>query len=137
MAKKPKKMWVFAPSTTAPKVSDRIKSEIKDKVDQWIDEILKPKHIKPPPEDKRFNYLVDISTRWHRHSFYILGKYCCPFPNALSPDFEGKFARLEYNDLDRFNLSYFRHTGQWYELYQRLSLQECLTQIDDNPVFMI
>ena len=52
MAKKPKKMWVFAPAKTAPTVSERFKSEVKDKADQWVDEVLKPKHIKPPPEDK-------------------------------------------------------------------------------------
>jgi len=39
--------------------------------------------------------------------------------------------------LDRFNLSYFRHTGQWLELYQRLSLQECLARIDGDPNFIV
>ena len=137
MAKKPKKMWVFAPTKTVPTVSDQFKSEVKDKADQWVDEVLKPKHIKPPPEDNDYNYLVDISTKWYRQYFYIQGKYCCPSPNAISPDFEVKFARMEYIDLDRFNLSYFRHTGQWHELYQRLSLQECLARIDEDPFFIV
>jgi len=52
------------------------------------------------------NPLVDISSKWHRHYFYIQGKYCCPHPDAISPGFEVKFARMEYVDLDRFNLSY-------------------------------
>ena len=137
MAKKPKKMWVYAPKKINPQVSDQFKSEVKGKADQWVDEVLKPKHIKPPPEHPRINYLVDIYTRWYRHYFYILGKYCCPSPNAISPDFEVKFARLEYIDLDRFSLSYFRHTGQWHEVYQRLSLQECLVRIDEDPFFIV
>ena len=95
MAKKPKKMWVYAPKKIYPQISEHFKSEVKGKADQWVGEVLKPKHVKPPPEHPCINYLVDIYTRWYRYYFYILGKYLRPSPNATSPDFEVKFARLE------------------------------------------
>jgi hypothetical protein len=79
---------------------------------------LKLKHLKPPPEDARFNYLV--------------GVFACPGPNA----FESKLARLLYAGPGRFNLAFQRHTGQWVELYEGLPLQKCLETIRDDPCFI-
>lgn len=137
MTKKPTKMWVYSPpKPKAPTVSEHFKAEVKAKADHWVETVLKPKHIQPPPADPQFNYLIDLDTKWYRQYFYVQGKYCCPFPEAVSPDFEVKFARLEYVQLDRFNLSYMRHTGQWFEVFQGLSLQECMEEIQDNPIFI-
>jgi hypothetical protein len=138
MAKKPKKMWVYSPpKPKAPTVPQHFKDEVKAKADHWVETALKPKHIKPPPANPQFNYLIDISTKWHRHYFYVQGEYRCPSPHAILPTFEAKFARLECVQLDRFNLSYMRHTEQWFEVFQNLSLQECMEQIEDNPIFII
>ena len=46
-----------------------------------------------------------------------------------------RFARMEYTGQDRFNLSYMRHTGKWWEFYEGLSLDECLVVIRDEPHF--
>ena len=46
-----------------------------------------------------------------------------------------KFARLEYVEGNRFNLSYMRHTGEWIEVYPDLSLDQCLATIKDDPLF--
>lgn len=111
-----KKAWVYRPkrqSKPSPKVPDLIKAEVKSRADEFIETVLKPEHIKPPPEDNNFNYLVDISSKWYRHYFYFCSEYNCPGPNALSPSFESKFARLEYTGPDRFNLAFMRHTGKW------------------------
>ena len=43
--------------------------------------------------------------------------------------FESKLARLLYVGPDRFNLAFQRHTGQWIELYEGLSLQQSLETI--------
>jgi hypothetical protein len=48
-------------------------------------------------------------------------------PHALSPSFESKFAILQYVRDGRFNLAYFRHTGEWWEVAKLLSLQEYLS----------
>jgi hypothetical protein len=131
---KKQKRWTYSPSK--PKVPETVKASVKSKADELVDNVLKPRAIKPPPDDMRFNYVVDIYTKWYRNYFYFCAKYASPGPNAISPHFETKFARLEYIAQDRYHLSYVRHTGQWWELYQDLSLDECLNAIRDEPFFM-
>lgn len=136
MAKKQKR-WVYSPPKTAkPKVSTKVKTTVKAKADELVEAVLKPNHLKPPPENTPFNYLVDIYTKWYRHYFYFCAKYHSPGPNAISPYFETKFARLEYVSHNSYHLSYMRHTGQWWELYQHLSLDECLKAVSDEPHFI-
>ncbi len=94
-----------------------------------IESELKPRFVKPPPEDLHWNYIVDISSKWYRSYFYFCAQYRCPAPNCISEFFEVKFARLEYVGKDRFNLSYMRHTEQWWELYTDLPLESCFLDI--------
>ncbi|MBD0368221.1 MAG: hypothetical protein ICV53_19225 [Flavisolibacter sp.] len=137
MAKKKPKMWVFSPpKPPKPKVPEELKAQVQEKANQLVETVLKPRYIQPPPKDERFNYLVDIYTKWHRNYFYFCSIYRSPGPNAISPGFESRFARLEYTGGNRFNLSYFRHTGQWWELYTGLTLDKALAAIRDEPHFM-
>jgi hypothetical protein len=132
-----KKIWMPAtPRRTNPQVPDSIKLTLKEKADEIIENVLKLEHIKPPPTDNDFNYLVDIYSNWYRHYFYFCAKYNCPSPNAIFPSFETKFARMEYVGNEQFNLSYMRHTEQWWELYQALSMLDCLKLIAEEPHFM-
>jgi hypothetical protein len=132
---KSRKMWVFSPSKQS-NLSDDVKAKVTAKAKDIIDTVLKPKHVKPPAEDKPFNYIVDIYAKWHGSYFYFCAKYACPGPNAISPYFEVKFARLEYVGNNQFNLAYMRHTEKWWELYTELSLVECLKAIRDEPHFL-
>jgi hypothetical protein len=43
---------------------------------------------------------------------------------------------MEYVADNRFNLAYMRHTEQWFEVSQDISMDECLKSIEENPVFM-
>jgi hypothetical protein len=134
---KQQKRWVYSPKKAAkPKASDTVKTMVQTKANELVENVLKPQHIQPPPEEPRFNYLVDIYTQWYRNYFYFCGKYHSPGPNAISPYFEIKFARLEYAGQDSYHLAYRRHTGQWWELYQKLSLDECLAAVRDEPHFL-
>jgi hypothetical protein len=136
MAKKQPKRWVYSPPKPAkPSVPEAVKAEVEAKARELIDTVLKPQHVKPTPEDERFNYLIDIGGKWHRSYFYFFSTYACPGPNALSPTFESKFARLEYLGTGKFNLSFMRHTGQWVELFTGCSLDECLKTIQEDPWF--
>jgi hypothetical protein len=36
---------------------------------------------------------------------------------------------------DHFHLAYFRHTGQWFQVFEALSLEECLKAIEENSFF--
>ncbi len=132
-----RKMWVFSPQKRSkPKVPDIIKANVETKANEFIETVLKPNHIKPPSGDERFNYIIDIYSKWSRNYFYFCAKYACPGSNAISPFFEARFARLEYVGNERFNLSYMRHTGQWWEIYTELSLVNCLDAIRDEPHFL-
>lgn len=110
-----RKTWVYSPPP--PKVPSNVKAEVQQKADQLFETILKPQHIKPPPKNYKFNYIVDIFTKWYRHYFYFCARYCSPGPHALSPFFETRFARMEYTGQNRFHLSYMRHTGEWIRIY--------------------
>ncbi len=133
---KSRNTWVYnPPKPSKPKVSESFKKEVKHKADELIESVLKPEHIKPPPEGAQRNYLVGIFSKWYRSYFYFCSKYNCPGPNAISPSFEEKFARMEYVGEHRFNLAYMRHTGQWWEIYQDLSLEKCLESVAHEPHF--
>jgi len=135
MAKKEKR-WIYDPrSAPKPKVPESIKVEVKGVCDELVESVLKPRSIDPDPQEERFNYIVDIFTKWYRNYFYFCAKYRCPGPNAIEPFFETKFARMEYVDRDRFNLSYMRHTGKRWEVYPDMFLDECIETIRDDPLF--
>ena len=135
MANKRKTWMPSSQKRTKLQVPDSLKLTLKEKADDIIENTLKPKYIKPPPTENDFNYLVDIYSKWYRSYFYFCSKYNCPGPNAIS-SFDTKFARMEYVGSENFNLSYMRHTEQWFEIYQRLSMLECLKLIAEEPDFI-
>jgi hypothetical protein len=133
--KKQKRMWVYSPAKAPkPKVPESEKQLITQKCNELIETELKPKHIKPPPTDNEWNYLVDIFGKWYRNYFYFCSTYNCPSPNAIVPSFEDKFARLEYVGKDSFNIAYMRHTGKWWEIFQGLTLEQCLEEMKNNVI---
>ena len=137
MVKKRPKQWVWSPSSRAsgPTLDAATRSEVQAKARELIDAVLKPKHVKPPPEDGRFNYLTDITLKWHGSTLFLVAVYACPGPNALSPSFESRFARLKPAAGGRFDLDFMRHTGQWVPLYQGIALDQCVEAIRDDPWF--
>lgn len=132
-----RKMWVYAPSKL-PKaaVPASVKMAMESKAKELIETILKPRHVKPPPKKPKFNYITDISTRWHSGYFYFVSTYACPGPNALSPTFETNFARMKHLGGGRFSLAFMRHTGQWVPLDTGMSVERCLASIRDDPWFV-
>jgi hypothetical protein len=102
-------------------VPDNLKAEVEKKAEALVAEFLKPQFIKPPPKNWRFNYIIDIHSKWHRSFFYFIATYRSRGPTAIKPTFEAPFARLEYIGNRRFNCTYMRHTGQWWEVHQSLS----------------
>ena len=135
MAKK--KSWSAAYiKKNQPTVPDLIKSVLKEKADTLIENVIKPQQVKPAPTTNDFNYITDINCKWYRNYFYFCSTYNCPSSNAITPSFETKFARLEYIADNKFNLAYMRHTEQWFEMFQNLSMDECLKLIEEDPIFM-
>jgi len=135
MAKKAKKLWLSSsPKQSKPTVPDTEKQLIEQKCNELIETEFKPKYIESPPTDHDLNYRTDIFGKWYRNYFYFCSTYNCPSPRAISPSFESRSARLEYVGEDCFNVAYMRHTGQWWEILHGLSLEECLSEIRNNPL---
>jgi len=132
-----RKIWMpRTKRSPASKVPDTTKVHVKSRADNLIETVLKPRHIEPPPENTDFNYVTDIYSKWHGRYIYLCSKYNCSGPNALSPSFEDKFARLEDAGPDLFNLAFKRHTGQWIEIFSGMSLDECLKEIEAGNFFV-
>ena len=133
---KPRNIWMASPAKK-PKssVPDSVKAEVEAKATDLIGNVLKRKHVQPPPKDQQFNYITDIGAKWHRNYFYFFSTYACPGPNSVSPIFESKFARLEYVGNAKFALYYMRHNGEWVGLFDTISVDECLKAIQDDPWF--
>jgi hypothetical protein len=102
-----------------------LKDEVDTKACVLIHNVLKPKHVLPPPEGHQLNYVTDITTKSLGSKCYFISTYSCPGPNALSPTFETKFAKMEHVGNAKFALSFMRHTGEWVELYDALSVDDC------------
>ena len=131
------KAWMIRPAKKpTSSVPDTLKAEVDAKASDLIANVLKPKHVRPPKEDERFNYITDIGTKWYRHYFYFFSTYVCPDPNALSPTFESKFARMEYIGDAKFALYFMRHNGEWVEIYDALSVDESMKAIQDDSWFV-
>jgi hypothetical protein len=135
MAKK-RNPWDIRPQRTKTALPAWIKAEVQTKADALIENVLKPKHVLPPPEDAQFNYIIDIVAKWYRNYFYFVSTYACPGPHALSPSFESKFARMEHLGNGKFALYFMRHTGEWVGLFDELTVDECMKAIEDDPWFV-
>ena len=133
---KQRKAWMPGPAAK-PKstLPGTVKDEVDTKAKELIETVLKPKHVQPPPKDAQFNYITDITTKWLGSKSYFVSIYACPGLNAISPTFETKFARMEFVGDGKFALSFMRHTEQWVQLYDCLTVDECMTAIKDDPWF--
>ncbi len=116
-------------------VPEALKSEISSKAQQLIEQHLKPAHVEQP-ENPQSNYIADIYTRWHREDLYFCATYVAPFPNAVSPTFEVRFAKMGYLGNRKFNLAYKGQTGRWCQMYPCLSIDKCLEVIQHEPHFI-
>ena len=119
-----------------PTVPDSIKSMLKEKADRLIDEVIKPQHVNPALTTNDYNYIADINSKWSRNYFYFCATYNCPGSNAMTPSFETQFARMEYVENNKFNLSYMKHTEKWFEVFQNLTMDDCLKLIEEDPTFL-
>jgi len=136
---KKRNVWGYnPPRAPKPKVEIITRASVERKATELVEAVLKPTYVKTQPDEKLFNYVVDIYTKWYGNYFYFSAKYCCPGPNARSPYFDSNFAHLEYVGGDaRFNLSFMRHTGQWIEIHHNVSLDECIEAIRNDQWFQL
>jgi hypothetical protein len=123
--------WVWAPQRSQPKPPESEKTAITAACERFIADVLKPRYL-PRIEPTSFNYPVDIYGKWHGNKYRLIQRFRSDRPDAIVPEFDAPFARLEYVGRDRFDLSYYRHTGEWYCLYQSVPLAEALKLIEND-----
>ncbi len=122
------RQWVRVRSKVGQKLSEPEKAAITAACERFLAEVLRPRfllEIRPTS----FNYPVAITGKWHGNKYRFLQRFRSDDPNALEPEFDAPFARLEYVGRDCFDVSWHRHTGEWLCLHRSVSLTEALRLI--------
>lgn len=110
------------------------KAAIESRVEPLLEELREEIRLNADNWPAHFNRWTDVFTKWHQNFFYIMQQY--ETPKDSKPDtFEVGLARLRCLGKDNFSIAYFRHTGQWWEIEEGLSLEECLRSIREDPWF--
>ncbi len=111
MAKKSSLTWMVRPAKPKKEsIGVALKSKVESEVQEFAENVLRPKFVQPPPKKPKFNYVIRVMTKWIGGSLYFISTYACPGPTTISPTFEAKFARMVFVGNDKFNLSFMRHT---------------------------
>jgi hypothetical protein len=126
--------WIYAGGRPGNKPRSAEKIAITAACESLIADVLLPKYL-PEVMPSEFNYPIAIYGKWHGNKYRFITRYRSDQPNFSTPEFEAPFARLEYVSRNRFKLSYYRHTGEWYCLYQWITLNEALALIADGMYF--
>ncbi len=130
-----RKRWVYVGRRVGAIPPDGEKAAITTACDKFIAEIFKPRFL-PEIRPTEFNYPIAIYGKWHGNKFRFIERFRSDDrADMIAPEFEAPFARLEYGGRDHFDLSYHRHTGEWFCLYRSVSLPEALQLIEDDGHF--
>lgn len=126
-----KKVWRYSPTATKAE-----KDAILIQFNPVIEELKK--NLQPIPEPQEFNHCIDIFSKWRGNFFYIMQKFKTG-KNSTTDFFDCGLARLEFYGKDRFNLSYFRHTGKWEPLfmYDDISFETAKQAILEDSMFQV
>jgi hypothetical protein len=118
-------MWVKA-------LRDDQKAAIARRCELFIREELKPRFL-PQIRPTEFNYPIDIFGKWRGSQYSFVQRYRSGFADNLGEEFNAAFTRFDHRDdcfeEIRFNVMWHRHTGQWFCLYESLTLEEALESI--------
>lgn len=111
------------------KLTAEEKAGVAETCNRFIAEKLKPRFLREI-RPTQFNYPVDISGKWRGSKYSFLTRYRSGFPDNAGEEFDAPFVRLDHVEdiVDglRFNLMWYRHTGQWWRLHTALPLEGAL-----------
>jgi hypothetical protein len=126
--------WAYVGGRAGNKPSVGEKSLITTAREKFITGVLRPRFL-PEIRPTKFNYPIAIYGKWHGNKYRLITRYRSDDPRSYEPEFEAPFARIEYVGRDLFDLSYHRHTGEWFCIFQRVSLVEALHLIESDSHF--
>ena len=97
--------------------------------ERFITDVLKPRFLREirPTE---WNYPVDILGKWHGNRYRFIQRFRSDRPDAIQPEFDASFARLDWIAPGLFNVAWQRHTGEWRILFERVTLEQALRLIE-------
>ncbi len=103
--------------------------------EKFLAEVLRPRFLPEVRPSARFNYPVAIDGKWHGNKYRFFTRYRSDDSSSLTEEFDAPFARLDYVSRNCFDLMWHRHTGEWFRLFERLSLTEALHRIEADAFF--
>ncbi len=121
------RQWIQVAKSPSPSE----KAAIGTACDRFIADVLKPRFL-PEIRITEFNYPVDIGGKWHGRYYRFFQRYRANGVHSEGGEFEAPFARLEYLAPNKFDISWHRHTGQWWRLHGGVSLDEALRLMVDD-----
>jgi hypothetical protein len=123
------KTWRLSSRRRTPVVPEHEKQMVIAACDHFIREVLRPKFL-PEIVPTEWNYPVGIHGKWHGGRFRFVQRFRSDRPDAITSEFDAPFARIEWVAPGLFDLSYYRHTGEWQKIFERVSLNEALHLIE-------
>ena len=128
--------WTYGAARAGHKPSEAERRAIGDACETFIEDVLIPRFLPEVRPTEAFNYPIGIFGKWHGGKYRFIQRFRSDRPeNKLDPEFDSPFARIEFVSEDRFDLSYFRHTGQWWTVYRGVSLAEALSLLETEGIF--
>jgi hypothetical protein len=127
------KTWQLSGRWKAPVVPEHEKQIVVAACDRFIREVLQPRFL-PEIVPTEWNYPVAIYGKWHGSRFRFVQRFRSDRPGALAIEFDAPFARIELVAPGLFDVSYHRHTGEWWKIFERVSLQEALHLIETETL---
>ena len=125
------KQWVYTGARAGGKgPSPSEKQEITAACENLINTFFIPRFL-PEIQPTEFNYPIAIYDKWHGKMYRFITRYRSDRADAISPEFDAPFTRIEFVSKNHFDLSYMRHTDQWHRLFERLTLDEAVTTIKE------
>lgn len=132
-----KTRMLSSPGKSKPPIPATPKADLASKAQKLVENVRRPRYVQPPPKEPCFNYITDIWMKWIGSTLYFGATYACPGPNAISPSFESRFARMEPVGAGLFVLSYMRRNDKWFRLQPPQTGDACLDALANDWHFDI
>ena len=126
--------WVYVGARIGNRPRPEVKAAITTECERLIVDVLLPRYL-PKITPTKFNYPIAICGKWHGNKYRFITRYRSQHSGSFPPEFEAPFARLEFVAADLFDLSYHRHTGEWFCLYRQGTLVRALALIAQGGHF--
>ncbi|MBX9702105.1 MAG: hypothetical protein K2X74_21905 [Acetobacteraceae bacterium] len=123
-------VWVQRP-TIPP---EALKRAVAARCDAWIAEVLVPRHLPAIRPHAEFNYCIGLHGARRGNSYRFLKRWRTGTSRVPVEQWDSPWCRLQHFSPGRFDVGWMRHTGQWWTLRERLTLDEAMAYLAEEPV---